>query len=53
MWLQWHKNTSKKDTTVIGERADVATRQTVERNKEVVFKNFIPFTDCISEINNT
>ena len=22
-------------------------------NKEVVFKNCVPFTDCISEINNT
>ena len=22
-------------------------------NKEVIFKNYIPFTDCISEINNT
>ena len=22
-------------------------------NKEVVFKNFGPFTDCISEMNNT
>ena len=22
-------------------------------NKKVVFKNFTPFTDCISEINNT
>ena len=22
-------------------------------DKEVVFKNFAPFTDCISEINNT
>ena len=22
-------------------------------NKEVVFKNFAPFTDCINEINNT
>ena len=23
------------------------------RNKEVVFKNYAPFTNCISEINNT
>ena len=21
-------------------------------NKEVIFKNFVPFTDCVSEINN-
>ena len=30
-----------------------AAIQTDERNKEVIFKNFAPFTDCISEINNT
>ena len=23
------------------------------RNKKVIFKNFAPFTDCITEINNT
>ena len=24
-----------------------------ERNKEVIFKHWTPFTNCISEINNT
>ena len=28
-------------------------RQTIERNKGVIFKNWAPFIDCISEINNT
>ena len=28
-------------------------RQLDERNKGVIFKNCAPFTDCISEINNT
>ena len=30
-----------------------AARQLDERNKGVVFKIRVPFTDCISEINNT
>ena len=32
---------------------DTAARQADKRNKEVVFKNYAPFSDCISEINNT
>ena len=28
-------------------------RQTDERNKEVIFKNCVPFTDYITKINNT
>ena len=35
-----------------GENND-ARRRLDERNKEVIFKNCAPFTDCISEINNT
>ena len=31
---------------------DDAARQINERNKEVIFKDCTPFTDCISEINN-
>ena len=30
--------------------ADAAVNET---NKKVIFKNFVPFTDCITEINNT
>ena len=30
--------------------ADAAANNT---NKKVIFKNFAPFTNCISEINNT
>ena len=37
--------------TVAG--ADAAARQADERDKDVVFKNCAPFTNCISEINNT
>ena len=32
--------------------ADADARQTDERHKGVKFKNCVPFTDCISEINN-
>ena len=39
--------------TITGAVADDAAKQLDERNKGVVFKNCAPFTDCISEINNT
>ena len=39
--------------TITGARADAAVRQADERNKGGIFKNCAPFTDCISEINNT
>ena len=39
--------------TINGAGEDSAARQVDERNKGVIFKNCAPFTDCISEINNT
>ena len=33
--------------------ADTAARQADERDKGVIFKNCAPFTNCISEVNNT
>ena len=39
--------------TIVGAGNDAAARQADERNKGVVFKNFAPFINCISEINNT
>ena len=39
--------------TIRGEGAEVAARQADERDKGVAFKNCSPFTNCISEINNT
>ena len=36
-----------------GRGADAAARQADERDKDVAFKNCAPFTNCISEINNT
>ena len=43
----------KGTITIEGSGADAAARQADERDKEVVFKNCAPFTNCISEINNT
>ena len=38
---------------ITGEGNDDAARRLDERNKGVIFKNCAPFTDCISEVNNT
>ena len=39
--------------TITGEGADNTGKRTGKTNKGVIFKNYAPFTDCISEINNT
>ena len=39
--------------TIAGAGDNAAARQADERDKGVVFKNCAPFTNCISEINNT
>ena len=39
--------------TITGVGVDDAAKQLDGRNKGVIFKNCGPFTDCISEINNT
>ena len=38
---------------IIGVGDDAAARQADERDNGLTFKNFAPFTNCISEINNT
>ena len=43
----------KGKITIAGAGADAAARQADERDKVVIFKNCAPFTNCISEINNT
>ena len=43
----------KGTITITGAGADAAARQADERDKGVVLKNCAPFTNCISEINNT
>ena len=35
---------------ITGVGADDAAKQLDKKNKGVIFKNFAPFTDCISEI---
>ena len=43
----------KGTTTINGRGVDAAARQADERDKGVAFKNCAPFTNCVSEINNT
>ena len=43
----------KGTITIAGAGDNAAARQADERDKGVVFKNCAPFTNCISEINNT
>ena len=43
----------KGTITIAGEGADDAARHADERDKGVAFTNCAPFTNCISEINNT
>ena len=43
----------KGTITITGAGDDAAARQADKRDKGVVFKNCAPFTNCISEINNT
>ena len=43
----------KETVTITGAVADAIARQADKRNKDVVFKNCAPFTNCKSEINNT
>ena len=39
--------------TVVGAGADNAARTIDKDNKQAIFKNCAPFTDCITEIINT
>ena len=43
----------KGKITITGAGDDAAARQADERDKGVAFKNYAPFTNCISEINST
>ena len=43
----------KRNIIITEAGADVVTKEVHERNKGVIVKNCAPFTDCISEINNT
>ena len=39
--------------TITAAGTDDAAKRVDEREKRSIFKNCVPFTDCISEINNT
>ena len=39
--------------TITDAGADAAARQADKRDKEVIFKNCVPFINCKSEMNNT
>ena len=39
--------------TITGEGDNDASKRADQRKKWVIFKNFVPFTDSINEINNT
>ena len=41
-----------KTITIVWAGADDAAKRVDGREKGVIFKNCVPFTDCISEINN-
>ena len=43
----------KGKITITGRGANAAARQADEKDKGAAFKNYAPFTNCISEINNT
>ena len=43
----------KGTITITGAGNNAAARQADERDKVVIFKNCAPFTNCVSEINNT
>ena len=38
---------------VVGAGADAAARITNRNDEQAIFKKYAPFTDCITEINNT
>ena len=43
----------KRTIIVVGLEADKASRAADKDNKETIFKNCVPFTNCITGINNT
>ena len=43
----------KRTITITGDGDDAAARQRDERDKGLIFKDRVPFTKCISRINNT
>ena len=42
----------KRTLKIVGTKSDAAIRNEDEINKQVTFKNFVPFTDYIRKMNN-
>ena len=42
----------KETITLVGQGADTAATEANRNNKQVIFKNSAPLTDCITDINN-
>ena len=53
MWLLWYMYTCKGRTTVVEPGATVALIKADRNNKQAIFKNCTPFTNSITEINET
>ena len=53
MWLQYAYILASGTITITEAGADDKAKRLDERNKGLMFKNFEPFTDFISKINNT
>ena len=43
----------KRTITAVEQGADTAAIAANKNNKQIIFKNCAPFTDCVSEMNNT
>ena len=43
----------KETITVVAAGATAHARQDNKNNKHAVFKNYLPFTDCVTDTNNT
>ena len=53
MWLEWCIHTCERNHNCCWAGSRRSSTAAGRNNKQVTFKNCAPFTDCISEINNT
>ena len=53
MWLKWCIGGGGGDNNSYRKGTGQASRQAKERDKVVIFKNYVPFPGCISKINST
>ena len=53
MWLYWCLHTCYWNQKITRAVADDAAKRADEGNKAVIFKNCVPFTESISNVNNS